>query len=109
MDEDFSTDAVFIRRLTGFYAPFLSLIAVNGDELWLTTWTDVTYPPAEDDPPNIIERWDAAVEFIGGTGRFEDASGEARYIGYNYFEGDLIYCHAVFRGVLSISNGSARQ
>jgi hypothetical protein len=54
--------------------------AANGDELW-ATYTAVTVAP----PPLIIQESDFVI--VGGTGRFENATGWLRGVIYVTFEG----------------------
>ena len=54
--------------------------AANGDELW-ATYTAVTVAP----PPLIVQETDFVI--VGGTGRFENATGWLRGVIYVTFEG----------------------
>ena len=54
--------------------------AANGDQLW-ATYTAVTVAP----PPLIIQEADFVI--VGGTGRFENATGWLRGVVYVSFEG----------------------
>lgn len=57
-----------------------TFIAANGDQLW-ATYTAVTVAP----PPLIIQEADFVI--VGGTGRFENATGWLRGVVYVTFEG----------------------
>lgn len=62
----------------------------------------------ENDPPYIVQKWDAEFSFTGGTGRFEGASGKGIYKGYNYPDDDSpvgYACHAIFEGTLTMVKG----
>ena len=82
-----------------------SFIAANGDELFYATWGKVE-PRDENDPPNILEKWDAPFLFTGGTGRFEEASGEGIYHGYNILENEVVFCRAIYEGTLTLAKGN---
>jgi hypothetical protein len=56
------------------------LIAANGDEVWLTYTGELIAPP-----PVIVMLADYVV--VGGTGRFENASGNIMALVYITFEG----------------------
>lgn len=46
--------------------PMGTFVAANGDELIVSTWGQ-SGPPNEDDPPHIIERWEAPFIFSWGN------------------------------------------
>jgi hypothetical protein len=84
-----------------------SFVSANGDELFYATWGLVN-PRDENDPPYIINKWNAPFLFIGGTGRFDGASGKGFYKGYNYLDNDSpvgLACHAIFEGTLTMVKG----
>jgi hypothetical protein len=49
------------------------LVAANGDEIWLTYTADLISPFT---PPPVVLLYDQTNIVVGGTGRFEGASGE---------------------------------
>jgi len=81
-----------------------SFVAANGDELFYATWGQVN-PRDENDPPYVLEKWDAPFLFTGGTGRFEGASGKGVYHGYNFLKDDVPFCNAVYEGTLTMVKG----
>jgi hypothetical protein len=80
-----------------------SFVAANGDELFYATWGLVN-PRDENDPPYVLQKWDAPFIFTGGTGRFEGASGKGVYHGYNFLKDD-VFCNAVYEGTLTMVKG----
>ena len=84
--------------------PVGAFIAANGDELIVSTWGEVG-PPDENDPPNITERWEAPFIFLGGTGRFEGATGGGIFSAYNYIENDVALSHGKWKGELTLIKG----
>lgn len=80
------------------------IVAANGDVLLITTRGQVS-SREENDPPNVTEKWVALFSFAGGTGQFEGATGEGKYIGYNYMDGEAYFCHAIFEGTLITVKG----
>lgn len=82
----------------------VKVVTANGDELIISTVGQV-FPRDENDPLYILEKWVAPFSFAGGTGRFEGASGEGKYIGYNYMDGQAIICHGIYEGTLTMVKG----
>ena len=63
---------------TGIYTNTIgSYVAANGDELWFEILEGLIVPNEGDNSSYYQTRFDDPVIFTGGTGRFEDASGEA--------------------------------
>ena len=95
----------FITGIFGVPNPALvKVVAGNGDVLLISTMGEV-FLREEDDPPYVLEKWVAPFSFAGGTGRFEGATGEGKYIGYNYMNGEAYICHAIFEGTLTTVKG----
>ncbi len=60
------------------------LTAANGDLLFIYGVESSPIVPAdENDPPYVAWKWDGKGIITGGTGRFEGASGEYMFYGYN--------------------------
>ena len=78
-----------------------TLVAANGDELFISSWGIMSLPD-ESDPPDIIKKWDAPVLFKGGTGLYKGASGEGIFNGqiYNHKDGEPQYGGS-FTGILT--------
>ena len=57
------------------------LIAANGDELWLSYTSEFDLTPMTEDPPGIVYVRDAMGTIDGGTGKFENATGNIVYEG----------------------------
>lgn len=87
--------------------PIGTFVAANGDELIVSAWGQ-SGPPNEDDPPHIIERWEAPFIFLGGTGRFEGATGEGIFSGYNYIENDAVKSSSIWKGKLTLVKGNRK-
>ena len=58
--------------------------AANGDEVWVTFTSSTVVWPA---PPDMLIVQDGDFTVVGGTGRFEDASGRLQGTMYVTFEG----------------------
>lgn len=100
---DFCFDA--LTNIFGVPEPaIVRIVAANGDVLLIATVGQVGLRE-ESDPPYVLEKWVAPFSYAGGTGRFEGASGEGKYIGYNYLEGDAYVCHTIFEGTLTMVKG----
>ena len=84
--------------------PVGAFVAANGDELIVSTWGKMG-PPDENDPPNILNRGEFPFIFVGGTGRFEGATGEGIYSLYNYLENDALIGHGTWKGDLILIKG----
>lgn len=103
----FLTDFCFDSSTNTFGVPepaLVRIVAANGDVLLISTRGQVSNRE-ENDPPNVTEKWVAPFSFAGGTGRFEGAIGDGKYIGYNYMDGETYYCHAIFEGTLTTVKG----
>ena len=56
-----------------------TLVAANGDEIWLTYTAELISPLL---PPPVVLVYLVENVVVGGTGRFEDASGEIASLAY---------------------------
>lgn len=104
---EFFADFCFDSSTNTFGVPepaLVRIVAANGDVLLISTVGQVNNRE-ENDPPYILEKWVAPFSFAGGTGRFEGAAGEGKYIGYNFMDGEAYVCHAIFEGTLTMIKG----
>jgi hypothetical protein len=76
------------------------LTTANGDELWLSYSSTFDLTPMLEDPPGVVYVRDAMGSIDGGTGRFENATGNIVYegdwdistgIGICSFNGEIQY------------------
>jgi len=87
--------------------PIGTFVAANGDELIVSAWGQ-SGPPNEDDPPHIIERFEALFTILGGTGRFDGATGGGIYSGYNFIEKGEFSTYALWDGEMILVKGKRK-
>lgn len=79
------------------------IIAANGDMLYLTV-SGTVYPGRLDDHPEYVTSyWRDPFEILGGTGKFEDASGGGMTDDYNSSEDP--YSHHNWEGTITMKKG----
>jgi hypothetical protein len=81
-----------------------TLVAATGDKLFILSWGTVCLRD-ENDPSDIVKKWDAPLLLRGGTGRYDGAYGEGTYIGYiyNHKDGEPKF-GGTFNGTLTMIN-----
>ena len=66
------------------FEPTISeMVAANGDILYVSCWGSVVRGRTEDHPEHVVSYWRGPFEILGGTGRFEDATGSGMTDDYN--------------------------
>jgi hypothetical protein len=71
------TDWLVLNFITGELTGTKTFTAANGDQLHVVT--DGTFDPSVDPTPETPLLISGNYSFVGGTGRFEDATGDATY------------------------------
>ncbi|MCK3684180.1 hypothetical protein [Maribellus sp. YY47] len=79
------------------------IVAANGDTLFVTLSGTVFPGRLEDHPDYVVSYWRDPFEIIGGTGRFEDASGGGMTNDYNSSEDSNSHHH--WEGTITLKKG----
>ncbi len=73
-----------IEGVDFMFEPTISeMVAANGDILYVSCWGSVVIGREDDHPEHVINYWRGPFEILGGTGRFEDATGSGMTDDYN--------------------------
>lgn len=89
---------------TGIYKDAVgSFVAANGDELFINSWGKVIDGKLPEHPWYVISWWKDPFEFVGGTGRFEGATGGGMTDSFNSSEDDVAHHH--WTGTLTLPKG----
>ncbi|WP_340110735.1 hypothetical protein [Maribellus mangrovi] len=79
------------------------IVADNGDSLFVSIEGAVVEPPLEDHPDYVVNYWRDPFEILGGTGRFEGATGGGWSDDYNSTEDN--YSHHHWEGTITMVKG----
>jgi hypothetical protein len=89
---------------TGIYGPTVTnLVAANGDILYLSCQGQVIEGRLDDHPSYVTSYWRDPFVILGGTGRFEGATGEGMTDDYNSSEDP--YSHHHWTGSITLIKG----
>ncbi len=90
--------------ITGDYGPCLvSLVAQNGDSLFITQKGRVMEGRLDDHPDYVTSYWRDPIKIVGGTGRFEGATGSG--ISDDYNSSLDAYSHHYWKGTITLVKG----
>jgi hypothetical protein len=79
------------------------IVADNGDTLFVSIEGAVVEPPLVDHPEYVVNYWRDPFEILGGTGRFEGATGGGWSDDYNSTED--AYSHHHWEGTITMIKG----
>lgn len=82
---------------------FAYIVADNGDSLFISVEGAVVSPPLEDHPDYVVNYWRDPFVILGGTGRFEGATGGGMSDDYNSTEDP--YSHHHWEGTITMVKG----
>lgn len=83
-----TTTMTFCSGPEGYWDTDIVFVAANGDELWASIPEGIIIPNDEDNSNYYSRRFNDDMYFVGGTGRFEDASGEAKTNAFVHYPTD---------------------
>jgi hypothetical protein len=82
-----------------------SFIASSGDQLFINSWGQVMEGRLPEHRWYVSEWWRDPFVFVGGTGRFEGATGGGMTDSYNSSLDDLAHHH--WKGTLTLPKGNS--
>lgn len=111
---DFEGNATHLGKMTGNFAFCVEadgtygetvayMVAANGDTLFVACAGKVIEGRMEDHPTNVNSYWRDPFEILGGTGRFEGATGSGTTDDFNNTEDP--YSHHYWRGTITMLKG----
>jgi len=89
-----------------YYDTNVIFVAANGDELYAEVPIGQIVPNEEDNSDYYQTRFNDPMYFVGGTGRFEDASGEAMTHAYVHDGADEWRTDFFSEGILILKKGN---
>jgi len=92
---------VFVRGEYG--DAYAYIVAANGDTLFVSVEGAVLPGRLDDHPEEVVSYWRDPFVILGGTGRFEDASGDGMTDDYNSSEDNNSHHHWV--GTITMKKG----